>query len=148
VSRRLRTPPLFPCPLGRLAHSPFPLLLFLRLPFRYWIATLSASPVLSNSAFMTSKIKDLADKIEQAEGQLSHMRGGGGGSYLGPTADRGKKEETQLRKIVKDSSQLCREHLQGLMSQVSKDVLFNPGCSCAAPQLLGVSTPSAMDTSG
>lgn len=134
-----------------LAASPTPLSrssFFLRLPFRYWIATLSASPVLSNSAFMTSKIKDLADKIEQAEGQLSHMRGGGGGSYLGPTADRGKKEETQLRKIVKDSSQLCREHLQGLMSQVSKDVLFNPGCSCAAPQLLGVSTPSAMDTSG
>ena len=49
---------------------------------------------------MTSQIKDLADKIEQADGTLSHMRGGGG-SYLGPsTAERGgKKEETQLRKV-------------------------------------------------
>jgi len=111
---------------------------------KYWIATLSASPMLSNSNYMTAQIKDLADKIEQAEGNLSHMRGGGG-SYLGPTADRGKKEETQLRKIVKDSSKLCREHLQGLMAQVSKDVLFNPaGCRPSAPALFNV---SAMDTS-
>jgi len=116
---------------------------------KYWVATLSASPVLSNSTFMTTQIKDLADKIEQAEGQLSHMRGGG--SYLG-ASERGKKEDTQLRKIVKDSSKLCREHLQGLMSQVSKEVLFNPSrCGCAAPRLLGVQgtgSPGPMDTSG
>lgn len=114
---------------------------------KYWVATLSASPVLSNSSFMTAQIKDLADKIEQAEGQLSHMRGGGG-SYLGG-ADRGKKEDTQLRKIVKDSSKLCREHLQGFMSQVSKEVLFNPsGASAKSFGLLGVAgSPAAMDTS-
>ena len=110
---------------------------------KYWIATLSASPVLSNSSYMTSQIKDLADKIEQAEGTLSHMRGGGGGSYLGPsTADRGgKKDETQLRKVVKDSPNLCREHLQGLMAQISKGVLFNPSRSVPP-------TAAAMDTSG
>ena len=118
---------------------------------KYWVATLAASPVLSNSSFMTAQIKDLADKIEQTEGQLSHMRGGGGGSYLGG-ADRGgggKKEDTQLRKIVKDSSQLCREHLQGFMSQVSKEVLFNPsGASAKGFGLLGVAgSPGAMDTS-
>ena len=74
----------------------------------------------------------------------------GGGSYLG-ASDRGKKEDTQLRKIVKDSSKLCREHVQGLMSQVSKEVLFNPSQGrLTAPVLLGVAggSPGPMDTSG
>ena len=125
MSRRLRTPPLFPCPLGRLAHSPFPLLHFLRLPFRYWIATLSASPLLSNAPYISAQIKDLADKLESAEGGISHFgRGGGGGAYL-MGGERAKKDDSQLKKIVRDSSKITREHLQGAMTQAMKKLLFN-----------------------
>merc|ERR1719197_2194739 len=50
---------------------------------QYWIATLSASPLLSNAQYISSQMKDIADKLESAEGGLSHFgRGGGGGSYL------------------------------------------------------------------
>ena len=55
---------------------------------KYWIGTLSSSPLLSNLPFMAAQIKDLAEKIEVAEGQLNHF-GRGGGSYLGMAADRG-----------------------------------------------------------
>ena len=103
---------------------------------KYWIGTLSSSPLLSNLPFMAAQIKDLAEKIEVAEGQLNHF-GRGGGSYLGMAADRGggggggggsaKKEENHLKKIQKDSGNVSREHVQGLMSQVLKSALFNPG---------------------
>jgi len=117
---------------------------------KYWIATLSASPLLSNSRYITSQMQDLADKLEQAEGGLSHFGRGGAGSYLvmggggggggGPAAASSKKDDSQLKKIVRDSSKLTREHLQGAMTQAMKNLLFN-----ALP------TPpptTAMDTTG
>ena len=86
-------------------------------------------------------MKDLADKLEQAEGGLSHLGRGGGGSYLvmgggGGGGGGAKKDESQLKKIVRDASKLSREHLQGSMTQQMKAILFN-----------GAGTPTAMDTS-
>ena len=51
---------------------------------KYWIATLSASPLLSNAPYISSQIRDIADKLESADGGLSHFGrgGGGGGGYL------------------------------------------------------------------
>lgn len=116
---------------------------------KYWIATLSASPLLANAAYVNEQLGDLADKIEQAEGQLANFGRGAGvyGGGLGVGGDRGggKKEESQLRKLVGDSSKLGREHLQGMMQQLTKDILFNttkPVGDKAA------SAAAAMDTSG
>jgi len=107
---------------------------------KYWIATLSSSPLLSNSIYLSSQMQDLADKIEQAEGQQAHF-GRGSASYIGQgSGERAKKDESQLKKIVKDASKIGREHLQGMMSQVMKDVLFNH----SGP---AVSSAVAMDTS-
>lgn len=39
---------------------------------KYWVNTLSASPLISNREFSTGQIGDIAEKLEQAEGQLSH----------------------------------------------------------------------------
>jgi len=106
---------------------------------KYWIATLSSSPILANSAYFNEQIKDLADKIEQAEGQLSHF-GRGGGAYFGLGERSTKKDEAQLKKLMKDASKLGREHVQGLMQQVIKDGVFNSSRG-AAP------APTDMDTS-
>ena len=75
----------------------------------------------------------------QAEGQLSHF-GRGGGSYLMGAERTSKKDDSQLKKIVKDSSKLTREHLQGTMTQAMKNILFNP------PTAMFEGTASAMDT--
>jgi COP9 signalosome complex subunit 5 len=105
---------------------------------KYWIATLSASPLLSNSAYITSQMKDLADKLEQAESGLSHFGRGGGGSYLGGgggasgVGASAKKEESQLKKISRDASKLTREHLQAAMTQAMKHVLFNQASEATA----------------
>ena len=58
-------------------------------------------------------MKDLADKLEQAEGGLSGF-GRGGAGYVGHGlygregggGGAAKKEESQLKKIVRDSSKL------------------------------------------
>lgn len=89
-------------------------------------------------------MKDLADKLEQAEGGLSHF-GRGGGSYLvmgggaAASSAASKKDDSQLKKIVRDSSKLTREHLQGAMTQAFKHILFNGPST--------VPSPTAMDTS-
>ena len=84
---------------------------------KYWIATLSASPLLSNAPYIAAQMKDLADKLESAEGGLANFgrgvggAGAGGGAYL-MGGERSKKDDSQLKKIVRDSSKITREHLQ------------------------------------
>ena len=108
-------------------------------------ATLSASPLLSNAPYISAQMKDLADKLESAEGGLSHFGrggGGGGGSYLMGAERTSKKDDSQLKKIVRDASKITREHLQGAMTQAMKVVLFNGN---EAAKVTGAAT--AMDTS-
>jgi len=90
---------------------------------KYWVNTLSSSPILGNREYVAGQIGDLAEKLEQAEGQLQHS-GRIGGFYV--PSDR-KKEDSHLSKIARDSSKMCTEQVHGLMSQVIKDTLFNAG---------------------
>ncbi|KAK6129852.1 hypothetical protein DH2020_036438 [Rehmannia glutinosa] len=96
---------------------------------KYWVNTLSSSPLLGNGDYVAGQISDLAEKIEQAENQLSHSRFG---SLI--AAPQRKKEwfypfqeESQLTKITRDSAKITVEQVHGLMSQASviKDILFN-----------------------
>ncbi|KAL6544230.1 proteasome regulatory particle subunit RPN11 [Orobanche gracilis] len=43
---------------------------------KYWVNTLSSSPLLGNGDYVAGQISDIAEKIEQAENQLSHSRFG------------------------------------------------------------------------
>ncbi|KAH9303986.1 hypothetical protein KI387_008390 [Taxus chinensis] len=88
---------------------------------KYWVNTLSSSPLLGNRDYVAGQISDLAEKLEQAESQLAHSRVG---SFLVPP-QRKKEEESQLAKITRDSSKITVEQVHGLMSQVIKDTLFN-----------------------
>ncbi|KAF5196159.1 Cop9 signalosome complex subunit [Thalictrum thalictroides] len=87
---------------------------------KYWVNTLSSSPLLGNRDYVAGQISDLAEKLEQAENQL-HTRLG---SIIMP-AQRKKEEDSPLAKISRDSSKITVEQVHGLMSQVIKDVLFN-----------------------
>ncbi|KAI8616890.1 JAB1/Mov34/MPN/PAD-1 ubiquitin protease-domain-containing protein [Chytriomyces sp. MP71] len=88
---------------------------------KYWVATLSANPVLSNREYNTRQIMDLAEKIEQADIGISKT---GGGGMLG---DRGSKKGAsgELAKLAKDGCKIGVESLHGVMAQVLKNVLFN-----------------------
>jgi len=87
---------------------------------KYWVNTLSSSPLLNNRDFSARRFSDYAEKLEKAESKLSHSRVG---SYF--LSDKKKEEESQLTKVMKDSSNATIEHLQGVISQVIKHNLFN-----------------------
>ncbi|CAH9101421.1 unnamed protein product [Cuscuta europaea] len=90
---------------------------------KYWVNTLSSSPLLGNGDYVAGQISDLAEKLEQAENQLSHSRFG---PLMAPSQrKREVQEESQLAKITCDSSKITVEQVHGLMSQVIKDILFN-----------------------
>ncbi|MCO5552005.1 hypothetical protein L7F22_005513 [Adiantum nelumboides] len=89
---------------------------------KYWVNTLSSSPLLGNRDYVAGQVADLAEKLEQVENQLAHS--GRVGTFFVPPHKK-KEEESQLSKITKDSSKITVEQVHGLMSQVIKDSLFN-----------------------
>ncbi|KAI9025592.1 JAB1/Mov34/MPN/PAD-1 ubiquitin protease-domain-containing protein [Hyaloraphidium curvatum] len=91
---------------------------------KYWVNTLSQSPLLTNREYSARQILDLADKIEQADGTIS--QGGRAGGFGGP-GEGGKKKDAEgpLAKVARDSSKITSEAVHGLISQVLKDLLFN-----------------------
>jgi len=91
---------------------------------KYWVNTLSSSPVFTNRDYIAGAINDLSEKLEQAETQLAHS--GRVGGYFLPEK---KKEESQLTKIARDSIKTTLEQAHGMMAEVMKDILFNSKCA-------------------
>ncbi|KAG6585421.1 COP9 signalosome complex subunit 5b, partial [Cucurbita argyrosperma subsp. sororia] len=100
---------------------------------KYWVNTLSSSPLLGNGDYVAGQISDLAEKLEQLENQLAHSRFG---PLIAPS-QRKKEEDSQLAKITRDSAKITVEQVHGLMSQVIKDTLFNSvrPCNKSRPEL-------------
>jgi len=86
---------------------------------KYWVSTLSSSPLLENKEFTARRFGDLAEKLEKAETKLANSRMG---TFF---LEKKKEEDTQLEKVMKDSSKTAIEHVQSITSQVVKYNLFN-----------------------
>ncbi|GAA5907437.1 hypothetical protein JCM6882_003862 [Rhodosporidiobolus microsporus] len=122
---------------------------------KYWVMTLSQSPLVSNRSYATSQLSDLVAKLRNTEQSVGHRCGiasmaplivaarqaaANAGKGKGKAADQskaggedGKKdeepktEETALAKVVKDSTKLSAEASHGLIGALVKDALFNGG---------------------
>jgi len=106
---------------------------------KYWVNTLSQSPLISNRAYSVSQLADLHQKLTKAQGSVSTTRASV------PTIkekdgkqkekEEKKKEDNQLAKSVKDSTKIAVEAQHGLIAQVIKDVIFSmrPQNGRAAP---------------
>jgi len=92
---------------------------------KYWIDTLSSSPLMHNRSFTNKMIQDCLQKLEQidtASLAQSSIR-------MVMHEPKKRKEENPLNKVAIDASTLAGEQVQGLTSQVVKFALFN-GCKC------------------
>lgn len=88
---------------------------------KYWVNTLSQSPLITNRQYTSRQMMDLTEKLDQAETAM--IQGGRAAGFRdGPGR---KKEESKLSKATRDSSKITVESAHGLISQVLKDVLFN-----------------------
>ncbi|KAL8943798.1 MAG: hypothetical protein Q9211_000841 [Gyalolechia sp. 1 TL-2023] len=83
---------------------------------KYWVSTLSQSPLFTNREYSSKQMLDLSQKIENAEKGLQvHARGG-------PSTN---VNDSQLDKIVRDSNKIAGEEITGLLAGDIKAKLFN-----------------------
>jgi len=121
---------------------------------KYWINILSSSPLVRNRFYTNQQISDLAKKMDKAESEIgrgganrfsvvsSSSSGGAaallandnnsaasstssGGSGQSSATSKVTTKETELSRIHKDSVKLTIEVLTGVVTQVTKDALFN-----------------------
>ncbi|KAG8723833.1 COP9 signalosome catalytic subunit rri1 [Ceratobasidium sp. 395] len=132
-----------------------------RLWNKYWVNTLSQSPLISNRAYAVSQLTDLGAKLAKAQGSLS-QRGSAANALAGIPDDalgrkgKGKGEEERVReesalgKVVKDSTKIAREAQHGLIAQVLKDIVFGtrPGLETGAEGAGGISARVAGAVAG
>ena len=98
----------------------------------YWVNTLSSSSLLTNAEYTTGQINDLADKLETWDSIMTRSSGGHGaisaGNFPGGTGAidaAEKKTEDKLSKATQDACKITCEVLNGMMSQIVKNKLFN-----------------------
>ncbi|EJD54201.1 Mov34-domain-containing protein [Auricularia subglabra TFB-10046 SS5] len=122
---------------------------------KYWVNTLSQSPLISNREYAVSQLADLQAKLSKATATVASSRAHlpstenlPGTSKGGkPGEERRKKgEDSQLAKGVKDSAKIASEAQHGLISQVLKDIIFSTRPGTAAAAELNRVVESAEDT--
>jgi len=85
---------------------------------KYWVQTLSQSPLFTNREYSSKQMLDLSTKIKQVGVSISRNRG--------PAMTSAKSgTDQQLEKVVRDSSKIAGEEMTGLMAGDVKAKLFN-----------------------
>ncbi|KAF9493404.1 Mov34-domain-containing protein [Pleurotus eryngii] len=102
---------------------------------KYWVNTLSQSPLISNRAYAVSQLSDFHQKLAKAQSSVHATRAAvptlalkdkdGALANKKDKEDGKKKEDNQLAKSVRDSTKIAIEAQHGLISQVLKDVIFS-----------------------
>ncbi|KAK0461144.1 JAB1/Mov34/MPN/PAD-1 ubiquitin protease-domain-containing protein [Desarmillaria tabescens] len=98
---------------------------------KYWVNTLSQSPLISNRAYAVSQLSDLHQKLSKVQTSVTNTRApipilqDKEGSASKKEKEEKKKEDNQLAKSVKDSTKIAVEAQHGLIAQVIKDVIFS-----------------------
>ena len=87
---------------------------------KYWVSTLSQSPLFTNREYSSKQMMDLSQKIREVEGELK--RNGRAGVFTRP----GGKSD-QLEKAIRDSNTIVGEEVTGLLAGEVKAKLFHAG---------------------
>lgn len=86
---------------------------------KYWVQTLSQSPLFTNRDYSSKQMLDLSSKIRQAGNNIQRI----GRAPTG--AVQSKAMDQQLEKVVRDSNKIAGEEMSGLMAGEVKAKLFN-----------------------
>jgi COP9 signalosome complex subunit 5 len=88
---------------------------------KYWVQTLSQSPLLTTRDFGSKQMLDLSSKIKEVTVSLSRNRGAQGGSAGG----RGLGKDKAIEKLAQDTKLIATKERSGLMAGEIKAKLFN-----------------------
>lgn len=84
---------------------------------KYWVSTLSQSPLFTNREYGSKQMLDLAEKLRQVEKNVK--AGSRGGQH------RINGQDTQFDKVICDSNKIAGEEVTGLLASEFKAKLFN-----------------------
>eukprot|EP00760_Papus_ankaliazontas_P005037 PhM_4_TR12354/c0_g2_i1/m.17098/K09613/COPS5, CSN5; COP9 signalosome complex subunit 5 len=82
---------------------------------KYWAKTLSTSPLVANRFFTDKQLRDVAERLEKAEQEMSHSGGFG----------RSKQKQSTLTAAATDSEKLTQECMQGALATMVKHIVFD-----------------------
>ncbi|KAI7524579.1 COP9 signalosome complex subunit, partial [Hortaea werneckii] len=89
---------------------------------KYWVQTLSSSPLFTNREYVTHQIEDLAAKTKEVDSSM-HARNSMGGPF-GPMPKGMKGGNEQMGKVVKASEKIANEEKMGLLAAMVKEKVF------------------------
>ncbi|MCJ1453661.1 COP9 signalosome catalytic subunit rri1 [Mycoblastus sanguinarius] len=82
---------------------------------KYWVSTLSQSPLFTNREYSSKQMLDLSEKLRKAEKSVQASSRGG----------RSGGRDTVLDKVIRDSNKITGEEVTGLLASEVKARLFN-----------------------
>ncbi|KUL86340.1 hypothetical protein ZTR_08537 [Talaromyces verruculosus] len=102
---------------------------------KYWVATLSQSPLFTTRDYGSKQIMDLSQKVKRAAKTIGSGGGGGGmgasgllgGALDGGVAGGGRNvpvKDQQITKVVRDGNRIVAEEVSGLVAADIKKRLF------------------------
>jgi COP9 signalosome complex subunit 5 len=86
---------------------------------KYWVQTLSQSPLFTNREYSSKQMLDLSSKIRQAGIGISRASRPPTGGMTNKAMDQ------QLEKVLRDSNKIAGEEITGMMAGEVKAKLFN-----------------------
>lgn len=90
---------------------------------KYWVQTLSQSPLLTNRDYGNKQMLDLGSKIREATQHVQKSSRNGGSMW---TSNSGSKYvDNELEKLASDSRAVLGKETQGLMATEVKAMIFN-----------------------
>mmetsp|Transcript_84107 Transcript_84107/g.223266 ORF Transcript_84107/g.223266 Transcript_84107/m.223266 type:complete len:372 (-) Transcript_84107:319-1434(-) len=93
---------------------------------KYWIDTISSSPLLHNRSFTNKLVQDCVQKLEQIDtATVSQSR-----FRMVMHEPKKRKEENPLSKVSIDAAKMAGEQVQGLTNQVAKFAVFHCSRGC------------------
>mmetsp|Transcript_22456 Transcript_22456/g.21597 ORF Transcript_22456/g.21597 Transcript_22456/m.21597 type:complete len:99 (+) Transcript_22456:406-702(+) len=85
----------------------------------YWMQTLSSSPLLNNSEFISKSVQDVTYKLQKMESE--HNKPGRGGNTK---QDKQGSSGSKLSLIEKESSKMAIEMNHGMLVETLKEFMF------------------------
>ena len=85
---------------------------------KYWVSTLSQSPLFTNRDYSSAQMIDLGQKIREAESELKQN------VRAGAMSGRVRKSD-KLDKVIRDSSMVASEEVTGLLAGEVKAKIFH-----------------------
>lgn len=99
---------------------------------KYWVQTISSSPLFTNREYVTHQIEDVAAKTREVDGGV-RMRGGAMGGFAPRAGPKGRKSgDEQVGKVVKAAEKIANEERMGLLAAMVKEKVFAAGVAPAS----------------